>query len=131
MDYITKLSQESPASIHKYLLLGYINNWERKFLVNSLYRLYINRKRQKLFHNLSKKQLNKLKEIYYKINNHGFLFNDGEFLVNKYTDELVIVYSTSIMPDNKRLYKLKLCNTSDIIDLEKNEVEASYSLAEI
>jgi hypothetical protein len=131
MDYITKLSQESPASIRKYLLLGYINNWERKFLVNSLYRLYINRKRQKLFHNLSKKQLNKLKEIYYKINNHGFLFNDGEFLVNKYTDELVIVYSTSIMPDNKRLYKLKLCNTSDIIDLEKNEVEASYSLAEI
>ena len=131
MDYITKLSQESPASIRKYILLGYINNWERKFLVNSLYRLYINRKRQKLFHNLSKKQLNKLKEIYYKINNHGFLFNDGEFLVNKYTDELVIVYSTSIMPDNKRLYKLKLCNTSDIIDLEKNEVEASYSLAEI
>ena len=131
MNCITKLSQESPASIRKYLLLGYINNWERKFLVNLLHRLYINRKRQKLFHNPSKKQLNKLKEIYYKINNHGFLFNDGEFLVNKYTNELAIVYSTSILPDNKRLYKLKLCDTSDIISLEKNEAEAFYSLAEI
>lgn len=128
MDYITKLRKESSTSIRKYLLLGLINNWEWRFLANLSFILYIKGHRSFI---ASKKQLNKLEEIYYKINNNGFLFNEGEFLVNKDTGELAIVHSTSIISDNKRLYKLKSCNTSDIIDLEKNEAEASYSLAEI
>jgi hypothetical protein len=100
MDYITKLSKETDASLHTYILL------------------------------FSEKQLKKLEEIYYKIDNPGFLFNEGEFLVDKHTGELAIVHSTSIIMDNERLYKLQLCGTSDIASLEKNYVESHYSLAE-
>lgn len=34
MDYITKLSKETDASIHTYILLGLINHWEKRFLIN-------------------------------------------------------------------------------------------------
>lgn len=129
MDYITKLSKETDASIHTYILLGLINHWEKRFLINLLNILYLNTLKSEPIH-FSEKQLKKLEEIYYKINNHGFLFNNGEFLVDKHTGELAIVHSTSIIMDNERLYKLQLCGTSDIASLEKNYVESHYSLAE-
>ena len=129
MDYITKLSKETDASIHTYILLGLINHWEKRFLINLLNILYLNTLKLEPIH-FSEKQLKKLEEIYYKINNHGFLFNNGEFLVDKHTGELAIVHSTSIIMDNERLYKLQLCGTSDIASLEKNYVESHYSLAE-
>lgn len=129
MDYITKLSKETDASIHTYILLGLINHWEKRFLINLLNILYLNTLKSEPIH-FSEKQLKKLEEIYYKINNHGFLFNEREFLVDKHTGELAIVHSTSIIMDNERLYKLQLCGTSDIASLEKNYVESHYSLAE-
>lgn len=129
MDYITKLSKETDASLHTYILLDLINHWERRFLINLLNILYLNTLKSEPIY-FSEKQLKKLEEIYYKINNHGFLFNNGEFLVDKHTGELVIVHSTSIIMDNKRLYKLQLCSTSSIIGFEKDYVESHYSLAE-
>lgn len=129
MDYITKLSKETDDSIHKYILLGLINYWERSFLINLLNILYLNTLKPEPIY-FSEKQLKKLEEIYYKIDNYGFLFAAGEFLVNKHTGELALVYGRFIITDDRRLYRLQLCSTSAIIDLKNNYVESHYSLAE-
>lgn len=58
MDYITKLSKETDASIHKYILLGLINHWERSFLINLLNILYLNTLKSEPIY-FSEKQLKK------------------------------------------------------------------------
>ena len=62
MDYITKLSKETDASIHTYILLDLINHWERRFLINLLNILYLNTLKSEPIH-FSEEQLKKLEEL--------------------------------------------------------------------